>query len=75
MPLLDAARGRAHGPWLFRHAFGTVAAIANSQGAQLTSGYSDGGNLVHGGFAADGRLVAVHIDFNNAALTPNRYQD
>ncbi|WP_405889791.1 DUF4241 domain-containing protein [Streptomyces sp. NBC_00133] len=39
------------------------------------SGYGDGGYPVYGGFAADGRVVAVHVDFNNAALTPNRYRE
>ncbi|MCX4821327.1 DUF4241 domain-containing protein [Streptomyces sp. NBC_01142] len=39
------------------------------------SGYGDGGYPAYGGFADDGRLVAVHIDFSNAALTPDRYRD
>lgn len=39
------------------------------------SGYGDGGYPVYGGFAADGRLTAVHVDFNTAASTPDRYPD
>lgn len=38
------------------------------------SGYGDGGYPVYGGFADDGGLVAVHVDFNNAALTTTRFR-
>ena len=37
------------------------------------SGYGDGRYPVYAGFAADGRVVAVHVDFNNAALTSDRF--
>lgn len=39
------------------------------------SGYGDGGYPVYGGFTATGQLVAVHVDFDNAGLTPNRFPD